>query len=165
MDAGILASALMQHLMNIESRWCNESYTSLCHNVTQVVTWPFTSYGGAGDKSPAPRAPINRFAKKNSFRFNIEIEKPTHWFNFWTSVILSVTLRAESPSIFLDERSKETLLAGYLSVWPNDDNHYTFSVFTLFSSENVRSCWYGRGCRYAIEIHFFSLPLSAVRFS
>ena len=36
--------------MNIESRWYNESYTSLCHNVTQVVTWPFTSYGGAGEK-------------------------------------------------------------------------------------------------------------------
>ena len=112
--------------MNIESRWCNESYTSLCHNVTQVVTWPFTSYGGAGDKSPAPRTPINRFGKKSSFHCKIEIEKATHWFNFWTSVILSV--------------------------WPNDD-HSKFSTLTHFSSEKIRSCCYSRGSRYATEIH------------
>ena len=47
--------------MNSGSGWCNQSYTSLCHNVTQILTWPITSYGGAGDKSPAPHAPINRF--------------------------------------------------------------------------------------------------------
>ena len=76
--------------MNSGSGWCNQSYTSLCHNVTQILTWPITSYGGAWDKSPTPFMPINRFGKKNSFHFNIEIEKPTHWFNFWTSVILSV---------------------------------------------------------------------------
>ena len=104
MDACTLESALYAALkMNVGINWYNESYASLCHNVTQVVTWPITSYGGAAEKSPAPRAPINRFGKKNSFHFNIEIEKPTHWFNFWTSVILSVTLRAESPSIFLDK--------------------------------------------------------------
>ena len=78
----------------IGSRWCDESYTSLYNNVTQIVTWPITSYGwingGAGDTSRAPRAPKNRFGKTNSFHFNIEIEKPTHWFNFWTSVTLSV---------------------------------------------------------------------------
>ena len=90
--------------MNIGILWYNESYTSLCHNVTQIVTWPITSYGGAAEKSPAPRAPINRFGKKNAFHFNNEIEKNTHWLNFWTSVILSVR--------------------------PNDDNHYTFSIFT-----------------------------------
>ena len=119
-------SAYAALIMNIGGRWCNESYISLCHNVTHIVTWTITSYGGAGDKSPAPRAPINRFAKKNSLRFNIEIEKHTHWFNFWTSVTLSVTLQAEFPSIFLDERSKETLLAGYLSVWPNDERPFQF---------------------------------------
>ena len=113
--------------MNIESRWCNESYTSVCHNVAQVVTWPFTSYQGAGEKSPAPCAPINRYGKKNSFHCKIEIEKPTHWFNFWTSVILSL--------------------------WP-DGNHYTFSIFTHFYSENIRSSCYSRGSRYATEIHF-----------
>ena len=97
--------------MNIESRWCNKSNTSLCHNVTQVVTWAFKSYGGAREKTPAPRAPINRFGKKNSFHCKIEIENPTHWFNFRTSVILSA--------------------------WPNDDNHYSFSIFTAhFSSDN-----------------------------
>ena len=114
--------------MNIGSLWCNESYTTLCHNVTQIVPWPVTSYGGAGDKSPASRVPINRFGKKNSFHFNIKIEKPAHWFKFWTSVILWV--------------------------WPNDDNHYTFSVFTHFSSENmsiIRSCWHSRGSGYATE--------------
>ena len=95
MDACTLESALMQHL-----KWTyNESYTSLCHNVTQIVTWPITSYGGAAEKSPAPLAPI----KKNWFHFNNEIEKPTHWFYFWTSVILSVRL--------------------------NDDNHCTLSIF------------------------------------
>ena len=106
MDACTLESALKRHLkyMNVGIRWYNESYTSLCHNVTQIVTWPITSYGGAAEKSPAPRAPINRFGKKNSFHFNNGIEKLTHWFNFWTSVILSVR--------------------------PNDDNHYTFSIFT-----------------------------------
>ena len=52
--------------MNSGVRWYNERYASLCHNVTQVVTWPITSYGGAGGKYPAPRAPINRFGKKNS---------------------------------------------------------------------------------------------------
>ena len=72
--------------------------------MSQIATWPITSYGEARDKSPAPHAPINRFGKKNLFHFNIEIEKPSHWFNFWTSVILSV--------------------------WPNDDNYYTFSIFT-----------------------------------
>ena len=113
--------------MNIESRWCNEGYTSLCHCATQVVTWPFTSYGGAGEKSHAPRAPINRFGKKNSFHCKIEIEKPTHWFRFWTSVILSVW------------RQQSLLL----------------SIFTAhFSSENIRSCCYSRGSRYATEIHF-----------
>ena len=90
--------------MNVGIRWYNESYTSLCHNVTQIVTWPITNFGGAAEKSPAPRAPINRFGKKNSFHFNNEIEKLTHWFNFWTNVILSVR--------------------------PNDDNHYTFSIFS-----------------------------------
>ena len=107
--------------------------------MSQIATWPITSYGEARDKFPAPHAPINRFGKKNLFHFNIEIEKPSHWFNFWTSVILSV--------------------------WPNNDNHYNFSVFThfSFSSENIRSCWYSRGSRYATEIHFF-LPLSAFIF-
>ena len=119
--------------MNIGIRWYNESCARLCRNVTQVVTWPITSYGGAGGKSPAPRAPINRFGKKISCHFNIEIENPIHWFNFWTSVILS-------------ER-------------PYDDNHYSFSVFTYFSSENIRSCW------YSSEIRFFSFSLSAVCFS
>ena len=46
--------------LNIGSRWYNKSYTSLCHNVTQMVMRPITSYGGAGDKSPAPHVPINR---------------------------------------------------------------------------------------------------------
>ena len=64
----ISALRLMQRLrMNVGIRLCNESYTGLCHNVTQVVTWPITSYGGAGGKSPS-RAPINRFGKKNSFQ-------------------------------------------------------------------------------------------------
>ena len=98
--------------MNVGIRWYNESYTSLCHNVTQVVTWPITSYGGAAEKSPAPRAPINRFGKKNSFHFNSEIEKPFHWFNFWKSVILSV--------------------------WPNDDDYYTFSIQKYRSA--MRTC-------------------------
>ena len=52
--------------MNSGVRWYNERYASLCLNVTQVVTWPITSYGGPGGKYPAPRAPINRFGKKNS---------------------------------------------------------------------------------------------------
>ena len=84
--------------MNVGIRWYNESYTSLCHNVTQVVS------DHLQEKSLASLAAINRFGKKNSFHFNNEIEKLTHWFNFWTSVILSVRL--------------------------NDDNHYTFSIFT-----------------------------------
>ena len=42
--------------MNVGIRWCHECYTNLCHNATQVVTWPNTSHGG----SPALRAPINR---------------------------------------------------------------------------------------------------------
>ena len=79
-------------------------------------------------KSPAPHAPINRFGKKNSFHCKIEIEKPTHWFNFWTSLILSV--------------------------WPHD-SHYSFSIFTAHSSsENIRSCCYSRESRYATEIYF-----------
>jgi len=40
--------------------------TSLCHNVTRVVTWPITSYGGAWGKSPPSHVPINRLGKKNS---------------------------------------------------------------------------------------------------
>ena len=51
------------------------------------------------DPLPCARQSIDLFAKKNSFHFNTKIEKPTHWFYFWTSAILSV--------------------------WPNDDNHYT----------------------------------------
>ena len=126
--------------MNIGIRWYNEGYTSLWLNVTQVVTWPITSYGGAWGKSPAPRAPINRFGKKNSFYFNIEIEKPILWFNLWTSVNLSVR--------------------------PNDGNHDTFSIFAYFSSwENIRSCWHSRESRYVSENRFFSFPLSAVRLS
>lgn len=58
-----------------------------------------------------------------------KIEKVTHWFNFWASVILSV--------------------------WPNEDNHCTFSIFTYFSSENISSCRYSRGSGYVTEIHFF----------
>ena len=115
--------------MNIGICWCYESYACLCHNVTRVVTWQVTSYGGAGDKSPAPRASINRFGKKNSFHFNIEIEKPIQWFNFWTRVILFV--------------------------WPSDDNHDTFSIFTYFSSENIRSGCYSTEKIFATEIHFF----------
>ena len=84
--------------------WLVPSWYLKVPNVTQVVTWSITSYGAAGEKSPAPRAPINRFGKENSFHFNNEIEKPTHWFNFWTWVILSVR--------------------------PNDDNHYRFLIFT-----------------------------------
>ena len=77
---------------------------------------------------PRPRRAID-LTRKNSFHCNIEFEKPTHWFNFWTNVILSV--------------------------WRNDDNHYTFSIFTYLFSENKRSCWYSRGSRCATEIHFF----------
>ena len=79
--------------MNVGIRWCHECYTSLCHNVTQVE-----------DPLPCARRSIDLFAKKNSFHFNTKIEKPTHWFYFWTSTILSV--------------------------WSNDDNHYTLSIFT-----------------------------------
>ena len=89
--------------------------TSLCHNVTQVVTWPITSYGGAWGKSPPLHAPMNRLGKKNSI--------------FWINVILSV--------------------------WPNDENHYKFSISNYFSSESRRNCWYSRGSGYATKIHFF----------
>ena len=65
----ISAYAAITNWMNIEIRLSNESYTGLCHNVTQVVTWPITSYGGAGGKSPS-RAPINKFGKKRtSFQY------------------------------------------------------------------------------------------------
>ena len=107
MDACILVSVRMQHLIiewtSVGSRWCKESYTRLCHNVTQIVTWPITSYGGAGGKSSASQTLINRFGKKNSFHFNIEIEKPTHSVNFPTIIILSVR--------------------------PQGDNHCAFSMF------------------------------------
>ena len=71
MDACFSVSALMQRLrMNIGIRLCNESYTGLCRNVTQVVTWPIISYGGAGGKSPS-RAAINRLGKKNSIPIDL----------------------------------------------------------------------------------------------
>jgi len=38
----------------------------------------------------------------------------TNWFKFWINVVLSV--------------------------WPNDDKHYKFSISNYFSSENVRNC-------------------------
>ena len=40
--------------MNVGIRWCHECYTSLCHNVTQVVTWPITSYGILVPRGRAP---------------------------------------------------------------------------------------------------------------
>ena len=87
--------------MKFGIRWYNESYTSLCHtncNVTNYQLWR------SRREIRSPTGPINRFGKKDSSHFNNEIEKLTHWFNFWTSEILSVR--------------------------PNDDNHYTFSIFT-----------------------------------
>ena len=93
MDACTLESALMQHLKwtsgSVDTTKATLAFVTMSH--IQVVTWPITSYGGAREKSPAPRAPINK-------------NPCTHWFNFWTSVILSVR--------------------------PNDDNRYTFSIFT-----------------------------------
>ena len=68
MDACTLESALMQHLKwNSGSVDITKATLAFCHNVTQIVTWPITSYGGAAEKSPAPRAPINRFARKTHF--------------------------------------------------------------------------------------------------
>ena len=123
-------NANMQHLKwTSGSADATKATLGFVTNVTQDVKWPITSYGVAGGKSPARRSPINRFGKKNSYHFNIEIEKLTHWFNFWISIILSA--------------------------WPNDDNHYTLSIFTYLFSENVRSFWYSRGTRYATEIRFF----------
>ena len=40
---------------------------------------------------------------------------------------------------------------------------HLFNFYLLFQ-KNIRSCWYSRGSRYTTEVHFFSLPLSAVRF-
>ena len=62
-------SAYVAFKMNVVIRWCHECYTSLCHNVTQVVTWPITSYGG----SPALCVPINRFI----------CQEKLVWFQYW----------------------------------------------------------------------------------
>ena len=78
------------------------SWTLSPRNWTSAYAALKMNYGGAGDRFPRARRSVD------SFHFNTEIEKPTHWFNFWTSVILSVR--------------------------PNDDNHYTFSIFTHFSA-------------------------------
>ena len=105
MDACTLESALMQLLKwtsgSVDTMKATLAFVTMSHKL-----WcdQLPAMEEPGEKSPTPRALINRFGKKNSFHFNIEIEKPTHWFNFWTSVILSVR--------------------------PNDDNHYTFSIFT-----------------------------------
>ena len=104
--------------MNIGSRWFNESYNSLCHNVTQIVTWPFTSYGGARDKSPAPPAQINSFGKKNSFHFSIEIEKPTRWFN-----VASYTKPFLYSCMFSECHSLESFNITY---------YYSFKIFSRF---------------------------------
>ena len=73
--------------MNVAVRWSNKSYTSLWHNITQGLTWPITYREWTGDKSPAPRAPINRLGKKNSFHFNIERRQSLHLFNFYLVVL------------------------------------------------------------------------------
>ena len=53
-------------------------------------------------------------------------------------------------------------------VWPSEDNHYTFSIFTNFSSVNIRSSWYRERSRYAAEIHFMhrkpnGLPMNKMK--
>ena len=55
LDALLMTACILVSALGIG--WYYEYYTSLCHNVTQIVTWPITSYGG----SLALRAPINRF--------------------------------------------------------------------------------------------------------
>ena len=78
MDACTLESALMQHRlkMNVGIRWYNETYTSLCHNVTQVVTWPITSYEVAG-RNPQPRGSRSiDLARKTHFISVLKLKNP-----------------------------------------------------------------------------------------
>ena len=125
MDACTLESALMQHLKwttgSVDTTKGTLAFVTMSHscNVTNYQLW--RSRG----QIPCPA----RFGKKNSFHFNIEIQKPTHWFNFWKSVILSIR--------------------------PNDDNHYTFLIFTHFSAEKNRLADTAKEADIQVKFTFF----------
>ena len=143
MDACALESALMQHWKwrtgSVDAAKAKLVFVSKCHTSWNVT---IASYGGAGEKSPAPRASINIFGKINSFHSILKLKNPP--FDLFFGLVKSSV------------------------VWPSEDNHYTFSIFTNFSSINIRSCWYRGGSKNAAEIHFIhrkpnGLPMNKMK--